>query len=175
MRKMAPMLEKKPTQEKTSNLALYHKVSQFLYEEARLQDEHEYDVWESLWTDDGVYWIPANGDDIDPDHEMSIVYDNRSRIGLRVRQLYTGKRFAQEPASDIRRVISNIEVRELDNGEIDARSNAIVFESNLRGQFTWSTRNRFRLRPEGEGFKMARKEVVLTNNSKALYTLAFLI
>lgn len=174
MRKMAPRLAKKPAQDKTDDLELYHRVSQFLFEEARLQDDHEYDEWEALWTDDAVYWIPANGDDIDPDQEMSIIYDNRSRIGVRIRQLHTGKRLAQEPASDIRRVISNIEVRELGSGEIDARSNAIIFESNLRGQVIWSTRNRFLLRADGSGFKMARKEVVITNNSKALYTLAFL-
>jgi len=28
------------------------------------------------WTADGVYWVPANGDDIDPTTEMSILYDN---------------------------------------------------------------------------------------------------
>lgn len=174
MQKMAAMLEKEPSQSKTQDLELYHSVSQFLFEEARLQDEHLYSEWEALWDDDGVYWLPANGDQIDPDQEMSIIYDNRSRIALRVRQLYTGKRFSQEPASSIRRVLSNIEVRELEGGEIDARSNAIIFESNLRGEFTWSTRNRFRLRRFENGFQIARKEVVLTNNDKALHTLAFL-
>ncbi|MGH7343256.1 MAG: nuclear transport factor 2 family protein, partial [Candidatus Rokuibacteriota bacterium] len=38
-------------------------IGQFLYREARLADEGEYDAWEALWTDDGVYWVPANGDD----------------------------------------------------------------------------------------------------------------
>ncbi len=33
---------------------------------ARLQDEHQYQAWEKLWTEDGVYWVPANGVDIDP-------------------------------------------------------------------------------------------------------------
>ena len=31
-------------------------VEQFLFREARFCDEHAYDAWESLWTDDGVYW-----------------------------------------------------------------------------------------------------------------------
>ena len=60
-------------------------VTQFIYREARLQDEHCYDEWESLWTDDAIYWGPANGDDGDPEKVMSIIYDNRSRIGIRVR------------------------------------------------------------------------------------------
>ena len=53
-----------------------------LYGGALCQDEHQYEAWEALWTDDGVYWVPANGADIDPEQEMSIIYDNRSRIRL---------------------------------------------------------------------------------------------
>ena len=59
---------------------LLREVEQFLFLEARLADEGDYDGWEALWADDGVYWIPANGDDIDPATQMSILYDNRSRI-----------------------------------------------------------------------------------------------
>ena len=47
--------------------ALLDEVTQFVYREARLQDEHAYDAWEALWTDDGVYWVPANGDGGDPE------------------------------------------------------------------------------------------------------------
>jgi hypothetical protein len=91
-------------------LVRYHEISQFLYKEARLQDEHRYAEWEALWTDDAVYWVPANGEDTDPEQEMSIIYDNRSRIGLRIRQFFTGKRFSQSPQSRLRRVIANVEV-----------------------------------------------------------------
>lgn len=157
------------------DLQLYHDVSQFIYREARLQDEHQYDDWEALWTDDGVYWVPANGMDTDPEKEMSIIYDNRSRIALRIRQFHTGRRYAQEPKSGVRRVTSNIEVRVLENGEIEATANAIIFEANLRGEFTWACKYIYRLRPFENSFKMAKKTVLLANNDKALYTLAFLV
>lgn len=162
-------------EESLDKVVLHQAVSQFIYEEARLQDEHEYDAWEALWADDGVYWVPANGAEIDPETEMSIIYDNRSRIALRIRQFHTGRRFAQEPASGLRRTVSNITVDELEDGEIEACSNAIIFESNLRGEFTWATRNIYRLRRDGLSFKMAKKTVILANNDKALYTLAFLV
>ena len=35
--------------------ALLREIEQFIYREARLQDEHEYDDGEALWTDDGIY------------------------------------------------------------------------------------------------------------------------
>ena len=69
-----------------------------------------YEDWEALWTDDAIYWVPANGANIDPEKEMSIIYDNRSRIALRVRQLLTGKRHTQTPQSRLRRMVSNIEL-----------------------------------------------------------------
>lgn len=150
-------------------------VTQFIYREARLQDEHEYDAWEALWTDDGVYWVPANGEGGDPEQEMSILYDNRSRIALRIRQFHTGKRFSQTPRSGLRRVVSNVEVLSDDGSEIRVCSNAIVFESHVRGDTVWASRNEYTLRREGDSFRMARKKVVLVNNATALWSMAFLI
>jgi len=150
-------------------------VTQFIYREARLQDEHRYDDWEALWTDDGVYWVPANGDGGDPEQEMSIIYDNRSRIGLRIRQYHTGKRFSQTPRSRLRRVVSNVEVLEDDGREIVVAANALVFESQTRGDTIWASRNEYVFRREGDELRMARKKVVLVNNGAALSSMAFLI
>jgi 3-phenylpropionate/cinnamic acid dioxygenase small subunit len=159
----------------TEDRALLEEVTQFIYREARLQDEHEYDAWEALWTEDGVYWIPANGEGGDPEQEMSIVYDNRSRIALRIRQFHTGKRYSQTPRSRLRRIVSNIEVLEHGADGIVAASNALVFESHVRGDTLWASRNEYRLRRVGDTLKMARKKVVLVNNQTALYSMAFLI
>ncbi|WP_201305583.1 aromatic-ring-hydroxylating dioxygenase subunit beta [Alcanivorax sp. S71-1-4] len=155
--------------------ALLQEVTQFIYREARLQDEHAYDDWEALWTDDGVYWIPANGDACDPERDMSIVYDNRSRIALRIRQLHTGKRHAQAPRSRLRRVVSNIELLEPAGDEIRVTCNAMVFESNLRDDTVWASRNEYQLRRVDGALRMVRKTVNLVNNDKALFSMSFLI
>lgn len=154
---------------------LLTEVEQFVYREARLQDDHEYEAWEALWTDDGVYWIPANGGDIDPEKEMSIVYDNRSRISVRVRQLLSGKRYTQEPRSNLRHIISNVELMGEAGDDILVGANSLVFESSLRGDTLWAARNDYVLRRDGDDFRMARKKVTLVNNDKPLYTLSFLI
>lgn len=154
---------------------LLTEVEQFVYREARLQDEHDYEAWEALWTDDGVYWIPANGGDIDPEKEMSIVYDNRSRISVRVRQLLSGKRYTQEPRSNLRHIISNVELMGEEGGDIQVGANSLVFESSLRGDTLWASRNDYVLRRADGDFRMARKKVTLVNNDKPLYTLSFLI
>lgn len=150
-------------------------VERFVYREARLQDEHRYAEWEALWTDDGVYWVPANGDDIDPEQQMSILYDNRSRIALRIRQFHTGKRFSQTPQSRLRRLISNIEVLEDDGRELSVGSNVLIFENQTRGDVLWAARTEYRLRRMDGQLRMARKTVTLVNNQDALYSMAFLI
>ena len=159
----------------TAARQLLDEVTQWVSREARLQDEHRYDEWEALWTDDGIYWVPANGEGGDPEQEMSIIYDNRSRIALRIRQFHTGKRYSQTPKSRLRRVVSNIEILSDDGGELTVGSNALIFESHVRGDTLWAARNEYRLRRDGTGLKMAFKKVVLVNNQTALWSMAFLI
>ena len=158
-----------------SDLVRHHSISQFLYREARLQDEHRLDEWETLWTDDAVYWVPANGDDIDPEQSMSILYDNRSRIGLRIRQYHTGKRWSQLPASRLRRVIGNVEVLGTEPGGTRVTANMLLYESHRRGQIMWAARNDYLLRQVDGQWRMAYKKISLVNNDAAMTTMAFLI
>lgn len=157
------------------DLSLLTEVSQFIYREARLADQHAYDDWEALWTDDAIYWVPANGDDIDPETQMSILFDNRSRIALRIKQFHTGKRHSQNPQSRLCRVMSNIEVLEDDGEELTATANAMIFESSRRADCVIAARMEYRLRRGVDGLSMARKKVMLVNNDKPLYTLSYLL
>ena len=150
-------------------------IEQFIYREARLQDEHAYDEWEALWTDDAIYWVPANGDDPDPETSMSIIYDNRSRIRTRIKQLHTGKRHSQNPPSRLRRLVSNVELLGEEDDDVLVGANFLVYESRERGVTLWAGRSVYRLRREGEELRMARKTVYLVDNDRPLNTLSFLI
>lgn len=150
-------------------------VEAFLYREARLADEHAYDEWESLWTDDAVYWVPANGADTDPDTQMSIIYDNRSRISVRIKQFHTGKRHSQAPPSNLRRLISNVEILGDDGTQLDVGANFLIFESRERGLVQWAGRAEYKLRRTDDGLMMAAKKVVLVDNDRAVYTMSFLV
>lgn len=167
-----------------ASLLRQHEITQFLYREARLQDEHRFQEWEALWTDDALYWVPANGEQMDPEREMSIIYDNRSRISLRIRQFLTGKRYAQLPQSRLRRVIGNVELLGEDgDGENEGKTrgtrvtaNMLLYESHRRGQILWAARNEYLLRRGEDGaWRMAFKKVALVNNEGPLTTMGFLI
>jgi 3-phenylpropionate/cinnamic acid dioxygenase small subunit len=149
-------------------------VAQFLYLEARLQDEHRYDDWEALWDDaDTVYWVPRR-EGADPAREVSYIYDNRSRLASRIRQLNTGVRHSQAPQSGLRRVISNIEVSEADDG-ITVLSNFILIESRRSLITTWAGKTTHVLTAREGSLRIKRKTVVLVNSDEAIGNLAFLV
>jgi 3-phenylpropionate/cinnamic acid dioxygenase small subunit len=150
-------------------------IEQFVYSEARFADEHDYDAWEALWTDDALYWVPAQGSFADPEHRVSVIYDNRRRISTRLQQLRTGKRYAQSPPSNLRRIVSNIEILSVDGDDVAVGANFVLYESKPRGIETWAGRISYVLRRVDDDLKLARKTVVLVNSAEALPTLGFLI
>ncbi len=155
-------------------------VEQFLYREARLADENDYDGWEALWTDDALYWVPVDGEGDHPRTTVSIIFDNRSRISTRMKQVKTGKRYAQAPPSNLRRIIGNVELlggRENAEGEVDLEvgANFMVLESRTRGNTLWGGRTTCRLRRVDGQVRLVYKKVVLVDNEQAVPTLGFLI
>ena len=155
-------------------------IEQFLYREARLADEFALEEWESLWTDDALYWVPALADDADPNTTMSVIYDNRSRIRTRLKQLRTGRRYAQAPPSNLRRMVTNIEYlggRANAGGDVDLElgANLMVLESKARGNHIWGGRVTYRVRLEEGALRLAYKKVVLVDADRPLPTLGFLI
>lgn len=153
----------------------YEDVCTFLYSEARLQDAHDYDAWEALWTDDASYWVPAGGDATDPTTQISIIYDNRARIGTRIRQLKTGKRYAQTPRSQLARVVSGVEILVRRGAEIDATAAFVLVECRSGTTRVWAGRTHYTLRVVDGVLALVRKKVVLVNSGEEIPTMAFLI
>lgn len=150
-------------------------VEQFLFQEARYADEHDYDSWEALWTDDALYWVPAGDGAQDPTAQVSVIYDNRARISTRLKQLRTGKRYAQSPPSTLRRTISNVEVLGTKDEDTVVGANFFVAESRTGGIEFWAGRTTYRLRVVDGEIRLAYKKVQLVNSGEPLPTLAFLI
>jgi 3-phenylpropionate/cinnamic acid dioxygenase small subunit len=150
-------------------------VEQFLYHEAQLMDEHRCDEWLSLWTEDALYWVPSNHDDVDPKREVTLIYDDWVRLQLRVSRLKSGFAHAQEPKSRMRRLISNIVIEETANGEIVASSNFLLAELRRGKQDLFAGRSIHRLRAHNGSFKLASKKVLLVNNDEPIDNLTFLI
>ena len=58
--------------------AIETQIAAFLYREARLLDDRQWDEWLTCYADDASYWMPAWDDDDqlteDPQSEISLIY-----------------------------------------------------------------------------------------------------
>jgi 3-phenylpropionate/cinnamic acid dioxygenase small subunit len=151
-------------------------ATDFLYREARLADEARYAEWLALWTDDGVYWVPATTDPAaSPDTHISHVYDNRARIDTRVKLLQTGQRYSQEPASLMRRLISNVEVTAAGGGELAVESNFILGELAIQSKHEMHWWDHASPAPGGRRAAHGRQEGRAGERAEPLPNLSFLI
>lgn len=157
------------------DLPTRHAVSDFLFREARLLDDHDYDAWLELWDDRGIYLVPANGDDLDPESKVSFIYDNRGRLGRRVAQIQTGYRHAQLPQSRTQHWTSNIEILQDTGDRIQVRSACLIMEARFGNVRTWPGRALHELgRGEDGELRILRKTVIFINNDLPVTTLGFL-
>jgi benzoate/toluate 1,2-dioxygenase subunit beta len=150
-------------------------IERFLFREARLMDEHCYEEWLTLWTDDAVYWVPCGHEDTDPARQVSIIYDNRAKLGDRVARLKSGSVMAQDPKPRMRRVLSNVEIERSSDTEATVGSNFILVQVRGEQQITWCGRSIHKLRSQDGGIRIAHKKVLLVNSEQEMPVLQFLI
>ena len=152
-------------------------IEAFIFREARLADESRYDEWEALWAQDALYWVPRRPD-LDPAKEVSHIYDNRQRIATRIRQLKSGFRYSQTPASPMRRVLSNIEIVQISADEYEVGANFMLMElaiQSTRNMNFWGGRVLYRLRREDGQLRLVVKKILLVDADEPIANLAFLI
>jgi 3-phenylpropionate/cinnamic acid dioxygenase small subunit len=159
---------------------LRREIEAFLFLEARLADESRYDEWEALVTDDMHYWVPKGPADHDPGERIAYINDNRSRLATRIRQLGSGKRYSQTPPSPMRRVLSNIEVLELDDAADEYRvgANFVLYEvvAQTTGDLRiWPGRATWQLRRVSGRLRMAQKIIELVTSSLPQSNMAFIL
>jgi 3-phenylpropionate/cinnamic acid dioxygenase small subunit len=150
-------------------------IQQFLYREARLMDEHRYADWLTLWSEDGVYWVPCNGEGRNPEDEVAIIYDSYSRLKDRVARFESGTVMVQNPRSAMRRIVSNIEIGAREGRDTTVRSNFLLVEVRGARQFLWAGQTTHTLRESGDGLRIRFKKVVLANNDQELPPMQFLL
>lgn len=151
-----------------AELALQHAVEQFLFREARLLDDGRFDDWLALFADDALYWMPAREtrakreDELTRPGELAIFEDDKQFLGERIRRLEGGLAHAEMPPSRTRRLVTNVEIVAEEAGEVEVRSNFILFQARRESSEIFYVGSRTdRLRRAGDSFKIARRKIVL--------------
>jgi 3-phenylpropionate/cinnamic acid dioxygenase small subunit len=149
-------------------------VETFLYREARLLDTRRFEEWLDLFTDDALYWVPAGHDDIDPTRHVSIIHDDKDAMARRIKRLRSGHAYAQEPASRVHRLISNVEI-ERDSDKIEITCMMLLVELARHRQTIHTARCDFSLVGDLGHWKIRRKKVSLLKNGEVLENTPFLL
>ncbi|MGQ0622555.1 MAG: aromatic-ring-hydroxylating dioxygenase subunit beta [Panacagrimonas sp.] len=101
-------------------------IHRLLFLEARLLDQNRLDEWLALYTDDCIYWIPADVEHRDPRITVSWELNDRRRLEERVERLATGRAYAQLPPTRTVHHLSNIEVITAGADEVHALCNFLI-------------------------------------------------
>jgi len=140
-------------------------VAAFLYREARLLDERRFEEWRDLFTEDGIYWVPARPEQPDALHEVSIFHDDRAMMAARIRRLRHPRVHAEIPPSRAARSVANIEVAPpAGDGHVNAQSVLLMTEFRAGRETTYHGRVSWRLAAApGGDFRIRLKRVDLVN------------
>ena len=152
---------------------LWHDLMQFYIREAWLLDDRKFRDWLELFTDDAFYFMPRrrNVQRKDLERELSevgdlaIFEDDKTYLTMRVERLDTGTAWAEDPPSRTRRLVGNLVVDPLPNGEVKAKTAFILYRSHLEtDENIFAGSREDTLRQEEGQWKIAQRIIVLDAN-----------
>ena len=153
------------------SLELHHRISQFLYEEARLLDDWQFRDWLAQLDDDIRYTMRTTVNAQTRDRRKGvqppttwIFNDNKDQLERRIARLETGMAWAEEPPSRTRHLISNLQVSETDVPDVFAvRLNYLLYRAQKERDETFYVGMRMDKvrRLPGDGWRLLEREIVL--------------
>ena len=161
------------------SLLLAREIEEFLYAEADLLDERRFEEWLELLTDDVRYWMPMarNFQFGEAEREWTrelqdLAWFDEGKITLtqRVQQIMTGIHWAEEPASRVTHMVTNVKVVDVAPSveapvEVMVRCRFLVYRNRLHDETDMLVgKRRDVLRKVDGGWKITRREVFLDQN-----------
>ena len=145
-------------------------VEDFLYYEARLLDDREFETWLECYRKDASYWMPAwDVDDTlttDPQSEISLIYyPNRAGLEDRVFRIRTDRSSATSlPEPRTGHNITDVELLERRDGEIDLRYNWHTFYYRYNHTDSYFGTTFLTLDTSGDSPLITAKKIILKND-----------
>ncbi len=106
----------------------YQDIQAFIFREARLLDDRQWDDWLNCYSKQAVFWMPAWDDDDqltrDPQSEISLIYyPNREGLEDRIYRIKTERSGASTPEPRTTHQITNLEVLSQEGDTVELRFN----------------------------------------------------
>jgi 3-phenylpropionate/cinnamic acid dioxygenase small subunit len=175
-------------QARIEQIILERELENFLYAEADLLDNRQYEDWLDLFTEDARYWMPLRrnykfGQESQENsrelEDLAWFDENKTTLRLRVKQILTGIHWAEEPPSRISHLVTNVRVIEakpsiVEASEVKLSSRFLVYRNRLQDETDILAGKREDvLRRENEQWKIARRNIFLDQNVLLSKSLTF--
>jgi benzoate/toluate 1,2-dioxygenase beta subunit len=146
-----------------------HAVCAFLYREARLLDDEQWDQWLTCYHPDARFWMPAWDDDdqltADPQREMSLIYyPDRQGLEDRVFRIKTERSSATMPDTRTSHNIANVEIERQEGAVYTVRFNWHTLSHRYKTNYSYFGMSRYVIDFGGERAQILDKYVVLKND-----------
>ena len=178
-------MAQRPGRERLSYIDLMREIEDFLYMEADLLDEREFEKWLELFTDDVRYWMPMRknlefsrrDEDITGEDDVAWIDDDKPTLAKRVRQIMTGIHWAEEPLSRVSHLVSNIRLAGQPEPETYlVKSHFIVHRNRLETETDFiAGRREDLLRRVGGELKIARRRIIIDQTVLTAKNLTFFL
>jgi 3-phenylpropionate/cinnamic acid dioxygenase small subunit len=158
----------------------YNEVMHFLLEEAHLLDEGRFTEWMKLLTNDVVCTMPVRQSvhrtaGAGFSNSMNWLREDFGSLTFKVKRLHTDSAFNEDPPSRVRRIITNLRLHETKTpGEYFAQSYLLLRRNrgDAHATDTLSARRDDVLRRTGDGWRLARRTVLLDQSVLGMANLA---
>jgi len=145
-----------------------HDAEQFLYRQAALLDDKQWQDWIDLFAADGIYWMPPDASYKTWDGQPAIFAEDRNLMTVRMRRVLHPDAWSQRPLWGTNHVVSNVIVdKAARNGDLTVRSRFHMMElrrddvRHFAGQYT------HHLKKAKGGYRIKLQRVDMTNAQAA--------
>lgn len=141
-----------------------------LVREALLLDQRRWEDWLAMYASDAVFWVPTWRDDgqpvEDPDSEVSLIFhETRAALEDRVWRLESGRSAASTPVLRTSHTVTGA-LLEGDPAAptVIASWTCQVYDPKQRKQHAFFGRYEMRYAAQADGWRIARKKILLLND-----------
>ena len=156
-------------------LLLHYELEKFLYHEAELLDRREFEAWLDLLAEDLRYWMPITRNrpfgDWQNEHtrqgqDLNWFDEGKFEIEQRVKQIMTGRHWAEEPISRTTHMLSNIQVEARGASEVTTKCRFLVYRNRTEAETDFFVGKREdSLRRSNEGWQIFERRIYLDQNT----------
>ena len=162
------------SQQSLERLLLVREIEEFLYYEAELLDQRQYDEWLNLLDEDIHYTMPIrrnvkHGEDqrefSNAESEISWFDEGKRTLASRVKQVNTGVHWAEEPQSRVCHMVSNVQIFDATDTEVHVKSRMLVYRNRLEDETDLFVGKREDVLKKVDGkWKITKRKIILDQN-----------